>query len=236
MYKKNEEHKYEHIWWKYREEGHFLVDPILDSFKTVAEQHESNSFKYYEYTQTIDPKKFDRIPDGLYKTGRTKYRKQYLGDQSPEKQHSVINRTIDKYITERGSPFGDIVIIQAYEFNKNGNIHSHGIIRHSGDYEVYLRKFQQHMKSKIGRNSISPIRKIESWIGYMLKEIETTQIPITIINKELIKNKYSTHDIRHYMKGFGRKERCNQSVSGDLSLGGPSQPETSRQPDKNKNI
>lgn len=183
--------KYSNNYEKFLESGHFLVDPI----KNMVLNHNRNLCEYFEFTQTISPKKYDLVNRGINDNGKGKPQRLLLGDMTPEQQHKFMEKTIRNEIGE------DFCFIMSYEFQKgNGNLHTHGIIKHKSNYESHLRNLQKVLKKKIGRNSLSKLREPEVWVGYLIKELATTQIPLSYGNLEHVKNNEKGKTMEYFIR------------------------------------
>ena len=176
--------------WELVKDGYYDSKQRATSLSALCKKIDTNyntdQTAWYEYTQTIGPKK------GYKKTGERS--KTLYNDLPPKKQIKQLKKRLIQYIGEE-----DITGLVCFEFNKNGNIHFHGLLRHTGGYEIHLRRVQQHMKKEFGRNSLSKVNSIEKYGGYILKDIQQTGIYPLIINEHIIDKTEDRHKINYYL-------------------------------------
>lgn len=188
--------KYIEIFEDFIEEVHSLVGPL----KKIYHQHVDDNIKYYEYTQTISPKI------------KIKYMEKncLLSEMDPEIQYEHFHKLFKQYTMDN-----NIFMFVTFEFQKNGNIHSHAIVRHKSGYEMRLRKMQKYFKRQLGRNSLSEIKNIYSWVGYMVKEIKQSQMKPKIYNLCIVDNeKHEEKSILYYFNDITRGLNKNVSKRG----------------------
>lgn len=169
--------KCHHVYDSYLVSGHSLVDPIQNIVQSI--DHEKG--EWFEYTQTLAPKKFSKVKIGTHKNGKPKYRKDYYGEMSPQKQYKLLKTNILKYVKEN-----DFILVMSYEWQKNGNLHTHAILRHKGNYELPIKTMQQYFKKLLGKNSMSIIRNGSTWAGYIVKDLAKSGIPMECVNTKWI--------------------------------------------------
>lgn len=192
----NDRNKYVKLYEDFIEEVHFLVGPL----KKICQQHADDNIKYYEYTQTISPKT------------KIKYMEKncLLSDMDPEVQYEYFHKLFKQYTTDN-----KIFMFVTFEFQKNGNIHTHAITRHNTGYEIKLRKMQKYFKRQLGRNSLSEIKSIQSWIGYMVKEIKQTDMKPKIYNLHIVDNeKHKEKSILYYFNDITNRQIKDISKRG----------------------
>lgn len=153
--------------------------------KKIDNNYNEERSAWYEYTQTLSPKKF-------YKENKKKV---LYCELEPKKQMSKLIKSLKGFIDGV-----DITGIICFEFNKNGNIHFHSLLRHTGGYEVTLRQLQQKMKSKFGRNSLSKVNNLEKYGGYIFKSLEDTHIRPYQVNPHIIDKCVSRENITYFME------------------------------------
>lgn len=74
-----------------------------------------------------------------------------------------------------------------YEFHENLNIHLHGIINMINikeNYEIHFARLKNTINRVVGRSSITPIKNIDKYLTYIIKDMHKSGLPMVILDPE----------------------------------------------------
>lgn len=155
----------------------------MESYEQIKKYYTDNKKNHRLYN-----KEFQILVETLYKkwSHRTQLYEMCITmsptkgywEYDPDEQYEELCKIIRKYALRHR-----IDTLTCFEFNKNGNVHTHMLLRSEYGYERKLRCMQKYMSNKFGRTSLSEVNNFKKYFLYMVKDFGKADLDyLEIIN------------------------------------------------------